>query len=179
MQQICFTMSVAIEHLESYERMHAQVWPVLLRELERTGWTNYSLFLRDDGLLVGYLETPDWDAAQQAMASTEVAGRWSREMDRLVVPGSSMRYPTLARHDASPGAAHRRCFVVDGAISPAQVRTAGLGNVSVFERGDRLTVLYGETADLSSRPAPDLGDPLREVFNLAGALASGDHVPSP
>ena len=29
------------------------------------GWGNYSLFLRDDGLLVGYLETDDFEAAQR------------------------------------------------------------------------------------------------------------------
>ena len=35
--------------------------------LSKAGWRNYSLFLREDGLLAGYLE-----AAQRAMAVTEV-----------------------------------------------------------------------------------------------------------
>ena len=34
------------------------------RRCADTGWHNYSLFLRDDGLLVGYLETDDLAAAQ-------------------------------------------------------------------------------------------------------------------
>ena len=37
--------------------------------LRATGWHDYSLFLRDDGLLVGYLETDDFAAAQAAMAA--------------------------------------------------------------------------------------------------------------
>ena len=41
------------------------------------GWRNYSLFVRpDDGLVVGYLETDDFAAAQSAMAATEVNARW-------------------------------------------------------------------------------------------------------
>ena len=48
--------------------------------LAATGWHNYSLFLRDDGLLVGYLETPDFDAARDAMSALEVNERWQAEM---------------------------------------------------------------------------------------------------
>lgn len=37
-------------------------------------------FLREDGLLVGYLETDDFAAAQEAMAATDVNARWQAEM---------------------------------------------------------------------------------------------------
>ena len=46
----------------------------------QAGWTNYSLFLTDDGLLVGYLETDDYAAAQQRMAGTAVNERWQADM---------------------------------------------------------------------------------------------------
>jgi L-rhamnose mutarotase len=52
----------------------------MLAALSRTGWHNYSLFLRDDGLLVGYLETEDFQAAIDGMASEEVNARWQAEM---------------------------------------------------------------------------------------------------
>ena len=52
----------------------------MLDALRRAGWTNYSLFLAEDGLLVGYLETEDFPAAQRAMAQTEVNERWQAEM---------------------------------------------------------------------------------------------------
>jgi L-rhamnose mutarotase len=52
----------------------------MLDALRRTGWTNYSLFLRPDGLLVGYFETPNLQAALDGMAETEVNARWQAEM---------------------------------------------------------------------------------------------------
>ncbi|MFD7943700.1 L-rhamnose mutarotase [Streptomyces sp. NPDC059744] len=48
--------------------------------LSAAGWHNYSLFLREDGLLVGYLETEDFAAAQAAMAATDVNTRWQADM---------------------------------------------------------------------------------------------------
>lgn len=59
---------------------HREVWPDMLDALSRAGWSNYSLFLRDDGLLVGYLETEDFDAALRKMAVTNVNRRWQEEM---------------------------------------------------------------------------------------------------
>ena len=44
------------------------------------GWRNYSLFLDDDGLLVGYVEADDLQASLAAMASTDVNARWQAEM---------------------------------------------------------------------------------------------------
>lgn len=38
------------------------------------------LFLREAGLIVGYLETPDFERARAAMAATDVNGRWQAEM---------------------------------------------------------------------------------------------------
>jgi L-rhamnose mutarotase len=52
----------------------------MLEALSRTGWHNYSLFLRDDGLLIGYLETPDFGAALDGMAGLEVNRLWQAEM---------------------------------------------------------------------------------------------------
>jgi L-rhamnose mutarotase len=66
--------------MAEYAERHAAVWPEMLRALRDTGWRNYSLFLRDDGLLVGYLETDDLDAARSGMAATDVNGRWQAEM---------------------------------------------------------------------------------------------------
>ena len=46
----------------------------------QAGWRNYSLFLTEDGLLVGYLETGDYQVALRRMADIEVNARWQREM---------------------------------------------------------------------------------------------------
>ncbi|MFC5824540.1 L-rhamnose mutarotase [Nonomuraea insulae] len=80
MQRVCFLLKVRPERLAEYRERHRAVWPEMREALSRTGWHNYSLFLRDDGLLVGYLETDDFEAAQKAMAETEVNARWQAEM---------------------------------------------------------------------------------------------------
>jgi L-rhamnose mutarotase len=64
MQRICFVLQVKKERLEEYKERHRSVWPEMKNALRETGWHNYSLFLRPDGLLVGYLETEDFERAR-------------------------------------------------------------------------------------------------------------------
>ncbi len=80
MKRVCFLLKVKQEKLEEYKQRHKQVWPEMLEALRETGWSNYSLFLRDDSLLVGYLETQDFQKALQGMASREVNQRWQTYM---------------------------------------------------------------------------------------------------
>ncbi|MEV3985467.1 MULTISPECIES: L-rhamnose mutarotase [unclassified Nonomuraea] len=80
MRRVCFLLKVRPERLAEYRERHRAVWPDMLDALRRAGWHNYSLFLRDDGLLVGYLETADFEAARKAMEATEVNARWQAEM---------------------------------------------------------------------------------------------------
>ncbi len=80
MQRVCFLLKVRPGRLEEYKARHKSVWPEMLDALQRTGWRNYSLFLRPDGLLVGYLETEDFEKARAGMASLDVNKRWQAEM---------------------------------------------------------------------------------------------------
>ncbi|MGC0327951.1 L-rhamnose mutarotase [Streptomyces sp. SAI-170] len=80
MQRVCFLLKVRQDRLDEYRERHAEVWPEMLQALTATGWRNYSLFLRDDGLLVGYLETEDFQAALAGMEATDVNARWQKEM---------------------------------------------------------------------------------------------------
>lgn len=80
MHRYCFELRVRPDRLEEYKARHAAVWPEILRALKASGWHNYSLFLRSDGLLIGYVESPDLEAARAAMAATEVNARWQSEM---------------------------------------------------------------------------------------------------
>lgn len=83
MPRYCFTSQVDPAHVAVYRERHAAVWPEMLRALRDAGWRNYSLFLSDDGLLVGYFEADDKDAAQARMAGTEVNARWQADMALL------------------------------------------------------------------------------------------------
>ncbi|MBO3741254.1 L-rhamnose mutarotase [Actinoplanes flavus] len=80
MTHVCFTLQVDPARLDEYRAVHAAVWPEMLRALAATGWRDYRLFLRPDGLLVGTLQTDDFAAAQEAMARTEVNARWQAAM---------------------------------------------------------------------------------------------------
>ena len=86
MERVCFLLQVREEMLDEYRARHRQVWPEMLEALRRTGWRNYSLFLRPDGLLIGYLETEDFTAAQAAMEAKDVNARWQAEMAEFLVP---------------------------------------------------------------------------------------------
>jgi L-rhamnose mutarotase len=80
MKRHCFQLQADPERLDEYKRRHAAVWPDMVRALKAAGWHNYSLFLRPDGLLIGYVESEDLGQAQRAMAATEVNARWQSEM---------------------------------------------------------------------------------------------------
>ncbi len=85
MRRICFTLQVRPDRLEEYRARHRSVWPEMRAALRRTGWGNYSLFLREDGLLIGYLETDDFQAALDGMEAAEVNARWQAEMGEFFV----------------------------------------------------------------------------------------------
>lgn len=89
MQRVCFLLRVRPERLAEYRERHAAVWPEMLDALRRAGWRNYSLFLRPDGLLVGYLETEDFAAAQAAMEREDVNARWQADMAAFFAPESA------------------------------------------------------------------------------------------
>jgi L-rhamnose mutarotase len=80
MERVCFQLHVRPERIGEYRERHAAVWPEMLAALRAAGWSNYSLFLRPDGLLIGYLETADFEAATAAMDATDVNTRWQAEM---------------------------------------------------------------------------------------------------
>jgi L-rhamnose mutarotase len=80
MERVCFLLRVRPDRLDEYRARHRAVWPEMRDALRESGWGNYSLFLDDDGLLVGYLETDDFDAAVRAMEATDVNARWQAEM---------------------------------------------------------------------------------------------------
>ena len=81
MKRIGFQLKVKQEKIEEYKKHHEAVWPEMLEALSRTGWHNYTLFMRDDGLLFGYFETPnDFQSALDGMAKEEINAKWQEFM---------------------------------------------------------------------------------------------------
>jgi L-rhamnose mutarotase len=81
MRRVGFLLKVKPDRIDEYKARHQTVWPEMLAALRRTGWHNYSLFLRADGLLFGYFETPEsFRSALDGMAKEEVNARWQELM---------------------------------------------------------------------------------------------------
>jgi L-rhamnose mutarotase len=81
MKRIGFLLKVRQEKLAEYTQHHAAVWPEMLDALRRTGWHNYSIFAREDGLLFGYFEAAEsFDASLAGMAAEEINAKWQEFM---------------------------------------------------------------------------------------------------
>jgi len=84
-RRVCFQLRVRPHLLDEYRRVHEQVWPTMLREISASGRRNYSLFLADDGMLIGYYETDSPEASDSYLAASTVAAEWEKTMSRFFV----------------------------------------------------------------------------------------------
>jgi L-rhamnose mutarotase len=57
----------------------------MLKALHKHGWHNYSLYLREDGLLIGYLETPNYKFAVDNLNKEEINKKWQEKMGEYFV----------------------------------------------------------------------------------------------
>ena len=71
MERVCFLGRIRPDRLEEYRVRHARVWPDMLAALREAGWANYTLFLTDDGLIVGYLETRGSGGSRRSFTWTD------------------------------------------------------------------------------------------------------------
>ena len=75
MERVAFQLKVREDKIEEYKEHHRAVWPEMLDALRRNGWHNYSLFMREDGLLFGYFETPVLSSFTLSRNATRSIGR--------------------------------------------------------------------------------------------------------
>ena len=81
MKRVGFLLKVKQDRIEEYNKHHEAVWPEMLAALRRHGWHNYSLFMREDGLLFGYFEAAEsFDASLAGMAKEEINQKWQEFM---------------------------------------------------------------------------------------------------
>ena len=81
MKRVGFILRVRADKIPEYKARHQAVWPEMQEALRRTGWHNYSIFMREDGLLFGYFETPEsFQAALDGMSKEEINTRWQEYM---------------------------------------------------------------------------------------------------
>lgn len=78
--RVCFEFRVHPGMREEYLRRHDPVAADMLDELHRAGIRNYSIFLGDDGRLVGSYETDDPEATDRYLSTSSVARDWDEAM---------------------------------------------------------------------------------------------------
>ncbi|MGD0193868.1 MAG: L-rhamnose mutarotase [Candidatus Dormibacteria bacterium] len=83
MERVCFILRLRPDRVTEYRARHHAIWPEMRVELAKAGWHNYTLFIREDGTLIGYLECEDFVAARAAMAGTTVNAQWQAVVGSL------------------------------------------------------------------------------------------------
>jgi L-rhamnose mutarotase len=62
MPRIAFRLKIKAGKEQEYDEAHRQVWPALLEKLKEVGISNYSIFRRDQDLVL-VMEVDDFEAA--------------------------------------------------------------------------------------------------------------------
>ena len=88
MERACFLLRIKPELIEEYKQSHDPVWPELLEVMHEAGIRNYSMFLTESGLLIGYLEAADVQASLRRVGETAVSQRWQEQMAQYFEGGS-------------------------------------------------------------------------------------------
>ena len=91
MQRVCFQLQVKPDRIPEYVERHRAVWPEMLEAIRDAGRRNYSLYLREDGLLIGYYETDDDAASAAALAADPRTAEWEASSTDLFVSLSGER----------------------------------------------------------------------------------------
>ena len=77
MKRIGFQLQVKQDRIGEYREHHRNVWPDMLDALRKHGWHNYSLFMRDDGMMFGYFEADEsLEASLAGMETEEINAKW-------------------------------------------------------------------------------------------------------
>jgi L-rhamnose mutarotase len=79
----CFVRQVKPQFVEEYLHRHSPVWPEMLKAIQDAGWRNYSIFMRPDGLLVGYFESVDPAESLARMDNSVTSSQWDRSSSHL------------------------------------------------------------------------------------------------
>jgi len=80
LKRICFILRIKKELLDEYKREHAKIPPEMLALLRKAGIRNYSIFLRDDGLMINCFETADMAQSFAITRQSAVYERWQNAM---------------------------------------------------------------------------------------------------
>lgn len=88
MPRFAFRLRIKPGKEREYDESHRHVWPGLLAKLKEVGISHYSIFRRDQDLVL-VMEVENFEAAWSALDKDETNLKWQKEMAQLfdTVPG--------------------------------------------------------------------------------------------
>lgn len=88
MPRYAFRLKIKSGMTAEYDESHRHVWPELLAKLKEVGISDYSIFRRDEDLVL-VMRVDDFDGAWDTLDNDAVNQRWQKEMERIfdTVPG--------------------------------------------------------------------------------------------
>ena len=84
MERLCFTFQIKPGTEDEYKRRHDEIWPELVRAIQESGFTNYSLFRRGLQVIAYAGCVPDVTTAFGKLGSYEVNTRWSAWFEEII-----------------------------------------------------------------------------------------------
>src|ERR1043165_10207031 len=85
MPRMAFRLRLKPDAIDEYEQSHRQVWPELLAKIKEVGISDYSIFRREQDLVL-CLSVDDFDKAWDELDRDPVNRRWQEFMSRLFEP---------------------------------------------------------------------------------------------
>ena len=81
-----------------YDQAHRQVWPELLAKLKEVGISNYSIFRRDQDLIL-VMDVENFDEAWKVLDEEPINRKWQEKMSAIFEPVSGLnpgeRFPMM------------------------------------------------------------------------------------
>ena len=75
---------------DAYDERHAQVWPEMLDLLKRAGVSNYSIFRRDEQLVL-VMDVEDFEQTWSQIEADPINTRWQQSMEPYFVPIANLK----------------------------------------------------------------------------------------
>jgi L-rhamnose mutarotase len=97
-ERVCFRLQVRPDRIAEYIERHRAVAPEMLAAIRDAGRRDYSLFLDDDGLLIGCYETDDDAASAAALAADPRTAAWEAASAELFAELPGARADQSAPH---------------------------------------------------------------------------------
>jgi len=91
MERVAFLLRLKPGAGPAYDEAHQRVWPEMLALLKRAGITEYSIFRRDELLVLSMRVEQDFETTWRQIESDPVNTRWQEAMSAYFAPMEGIR----------------------------------------------------------------------------------------